>query len=234
MAMIFGCSREEAAKRFPELFAPDFLDRQWKQRQHVASARTPIDPANFGLAPGMRAMKAKRGKRNTAKLARIVDNFSRMTADTHPCWPVACHEAGHAVAALVCGMRLRGTSRFGLSYGPEVLGFCNADFRTVAPRFTGMVAYAGAAAESKATGKVSIPLTAADSGILDEAISRQLRGGFIAGGDGALRAAWKEGAKTLVSQSWPAIQAVATELRMRGHLGGDKVREIVAQHITLD
>lgn len=210
------------------------LPSSGRPRPRPSTPARPADPANFGIAPGLRATKAKRAKRSLERGQRVIDAWKRFGADQHPCWLNACHEAGHAVAALVCGMKLQGTCRFGLSYGPNVLGFCHADSRAVAPRMTGIVAYAGAMAESQATGKTSIPLTADDSRIVDRAIARHLRGRVTMAGDYACRVAWKEGAKILVSRSWPAIKAVATELRMRGYLNGDAVRAIVAQHIDLD
>lgn len=253
MTMIFGCSREAAAKRFPELFAPDFLDQQGKQRQHVAMASVPFDPANFGLAVGLRAMKARLAKR-TAKGNRPVGTAARApvprsrgsrrvdvdvallraalagsapTAEkperTTLLWAVACHEAGHAVVAARLGMTVDSVSVVPFSL---LAGLCLMQGGTRAAHVT--MAFAGHLAEEQATGRTVAP-SRGDERNIKEWIHDEHPGFY----QGALRdAMWsrcRTQAKRLVDTHWPTIVSVADAVYGAGELSGDRLARLLRE-----
>jgi len=150
----------------------------------------------------------------------------------------AFHEAGHAAVALSLGRRptsIRVTrARTGVTDGVYSGALL---YRPASVRRCVVVALAGVHAEARVTGYSPEQLLR-DTGIHDREYVRAALLWLVEGGDEPdMRTAWRRAhadAASAVARSWPAVEALAARLRLRGRLTGRDVAKLLTGKLLQD
>jgi hypothetical protein len=226
----------------PGRIAAGFTDpimRSWlegyarsRKRRTDAGPDPQVDPAQFGIAPGMRAAKARRSNHRGRELAKMTSDFSRATtAQRAACsgpsnpqratsrWYAAAHEAGHAVVAHRLGLEV-GQARV----RADGSGVCLVRGGSYVDN--AVSAMAGNLAEERAAGRSLCPGDG-DGGLIDKLIRQAVPGYGKRAARNELWIACRREAKRLVDRHWPAIERVADALCDGAELTGDQLAGVL-------
>jgi hypothetical protein len=173
-----------------------------------------------GTGPKRPVSDLDRRREQIAALRRELANSQRRTAHMDSRWPVAVHEAGHAVFGVTYGIPVGVAS---IVPDSESLGYCSDC--SVEPRPVSAVLhflFGGPAAQAWANGSQEFRVCGADQRLTNEALARLPYGDR----DNAEMAA-RCSVLNRMPNLWPAIEAAARELIVKSWIGAEEVSAII-------